>query len=737
MPIRFSRSTRIFFALIVILWFVHRSLTEIAIDWMWFESAGYLGIFETSIKARIALFCGGAVIAAVFVGLNLRHAFRAAPVDPVSLSLVSGEVVIEPRRLKSLLRVLGVLLVLLPAFIFGLVASSVWFEVLSFLERQPFGATEAVFGYDVGFYIFELPLLVFVRNVAVGLTVVTTFGCGVYYLFQHSTMGSGPIPISDAGRKHLLVLIGLLFLLASGGWWLDRFDLLFQRDGVVWGVGYTDEHARIPAFGAMAVIALAVSLALFSSVKQGGLRRPITALGGYLIARMLIAGAWPSVVQQYSVEPNELGFETEYLERNIEATRSAFGLERIEVKPFDAASDLTMADLEANSQTIENIRVWDDRPLLTTLRQMQEIRLYYDFADVDVDRYMINGQSRQVMLSARELNYASVPAAAQSWFNEHLQYTHGYGLTMSPVNVVTPEGLPALFIQDIPPKSNVDIEVTQPEVYYGELTDRFILVDTKAEEFDYSDGDKNAYTRYTGTGGVPIGSTLRKALFSLYYQSFDILMSNYLTEDSRILFRRQIKERLQNLAPFLHYDRDPYLVVVDGRMLWMIDAYTVSDRYPYAEQIRTSRQSINYMRNSVKVVVDAYNGSVDFYIADADDPLIQVYAKIFPNVFKPFEEMPESLVPHIRYPADFFDVQAAMYRAYHMTDPTVFYNKEDMWEAPKELFGDKEQLMQSYYLIMKLPGETEEEFILLVPFVPTNKDNMISWMAARCDPEPD
>ncbi|MAY81477.1 MAG: hypothetical protein CL930_11920 [Deltaproteobacteria bacterium] len=735
MPIRFSRTTRAIFAVLVVLWFVHRSLTEIAIDWMWFESAGYLGIFETSIKTRIALFCSGAAIAATFVGLNLRHAFRVAPVDPVSLSLVSGEMVIEPGRLKSLLKVLGALLTLLPAFIFGLVASSVWFEVLSFMERQPFGTTEGVFGYDVGFYIFELPLLAFARNVAVGLTVVTSFGCGVYYLFQHSAMGRGPMPISDAGRKHLLALVGLLFLLAAGGWWLDRFELLFQREGVVWGVGYTDEHARIPAFGAMTVIALAVSFAMFSSVRLGGLRRPITALGGYIIARMLIAGAWPSVVQQYSVKPNELGFETEYLERNIEATRSAFGLERIEVKPFDAASDLTMADLEANPQTIENIRVWDDRPLLTTLRQMQEIRLYYDFADVDVDRYMINGQSRQVMLSARELNYASVPASAQSWFNEHLQYTHGYGLTMSPVNVVTPEGLPALFIQDIPPKSNVDIEITRPEIYYGELTDRFILVDTKAEEFDYSDGDQNAYTRYAGTGGVPIGTTFRKALFSLYYQSFDILLSNYLTEDSRILFRRQIKDRLQNLAPFLHYDRDPYLVVVDGRMVWMMDAYTVSDRYPYAEQIRTSRQNINYMRNSVKVVIDAYNGSVDFYIADAEDPLIQVYAKVFPNVFKPVSEMPESLVPHIRYPADFFDIQAAMYRAYHMTDPTVFYNKEDMWEAPKELFGDKEQLMQSYYLIMKLPGESEEEFILLVPFVPTNKDNMISWMAARCDPE--
>jgi hypothetical protein len=339
------------------------------------------------------------------------------------------------------------------------------------------------------------------------------------------------------------------------------------------------------------------------------------------------------------------------------------------------------------------------------------------------------------MLSARELNYANVPQNAQSWFNEHMQYTHGYGLTMSPVNVVTPEGLPALFIQDIPPASSVGIQVDRPEVYYGELTDRFVLVQTKAEEFDYPNGSENAYTRYAGDGGVPIGTTLRQALFSLYYQSFDILLSNYVTAESKIMFRRQIKERVSTLAPFLHLDRDPYLVVEDGRMVWMIDAYTVSDRFPYAEKFLLPRKSINYIRNSVKIVVDAYHGDVNFYVSDADDPMIQVYSKIFPNVFQPMSELPESLVSHVRYPADFFDVQAAMYRAYHMTDPTVFYNKEDMWEAPKELFGSKEQIMQSYYLIMKLPGEEEEEFILLVPFVPTNKDNMISWMAARCDPE--
>ena len=735
MPIQLPRSVKFAAAIFALLWFTHRTVIEILIDWMWFDAAGYLGVFETSLKARIVLFVVGFVVSAAIIGLNVRLAAKRAPIDPRAFRLVSGEMMVDPARIASLAKVLGWLVTLLPALVFGMVASSLWLEVLSFFQRVPFNVTEPVFGQDVAFYVFELPMIAYARSIAVGIVVISIIASGVYYLFQQSSVGQGPQPIPVAGIRHLLALAGVLFFLAAVGWWLDRFDLLFQKDGAVWGVGYTDEHARIPAFGMMAVVSVLVGASMLKSAMSGALKLPVTALGGYFIASMLLTSAWPGVVQEYSVKPNELGMESPYLERNIENTRAAFALERIEVKPFDASTDLTMDDLEANPQTIENIRVWDDRPLLTTLRQMQEIRLYYDFADVDVDRYVIDGESRQVMLSARELNYSNVPANAKSWFNEHMQYTHGYGLTMSPVNVVTPEGLPDLFIQDIPPESKVGIEITQPEIYYGELTDRFVLVGTKAKEFDFPNGDENAYTTYAGDGGVPVGTTLRQALFSLYYQSFDILLSNYITADSKIMFRRQVKERVSTLAPFLHMDRDPYLVVVDGRMKWMMDAYTTTDRYPYAEPFLLPRKSINYIRNSVKVVMDAYHGTVDFYVSDASDPMIQVYSRIFPGAFKAMDELPESLVSHVRYPADFFDVQAAMYRAYHMTDPTVFYNKEDMWEAPKELFGDKEQLMQSYYLIMKLPGEEEEEFILLVPFVPTNKDNMISWLAARCDPE--
>ncbi len=380
---------------------------------------------------------------------------------------------------------------------------------------------------------------------------------------------------------------------------------------------------------------------------------------------------------------------------------------------------------------MKNVRIWDDQPLGTTYGQLQEIRLYYDFVDVDIDRYMINGELRQVMLSGRELNYGAVSATAKSWVNQHLQYTHGYGLTMSPVNVVTTEGLPDLWIQDIPPESKVGLEVTRPEIYFGELTNHYVLVRTGAEEFDYPVGDQNAYTRYAGDGGVGIGALWKKLTFAAYFGSVDMILSNYLEDETKILLRRNIRERVHTLVPFLEVDSDPYLVLHEGRLVWMLDAYTSSNRYPYSESVRNGR--FNYLRNSVKIVVDAYHGAVEFYVADTDDPLIKTYSKVFEGVFRSMDEMPADLRDHVRYPVDFFNVQAGKYMAYHMQDPTVFYNKEDMWTLPKEQYDGQTRPMQSYYLIMKLPEEDSAEFVLLVPFSPTNKDNMISWLAARSD----
>jgi uncharacterized membrane protein (UPF0182 family) len=733
--VQIPRSVRILGISLLVLWLTHQPIIDVLVDWQWFDTIGYVGVFETMLTARLGAGIAGFIVAALVIGLNVRWAFRAAPINPMRLAMLTGDVGLDADRLLRFIRVAGVLGVGFLAFMFGLGAMSLWLDVLTFIAAEPFGMTDVVFGRDVGFYIFELPLIASLHNMASALLVVTILPVAIYHVFQQVYINRSQEILSPPARKQVLLLMGLLFLVSALGWWLDRFGLLYQKQGAVWGIGYADLHARLPAFWAMMVVSIAVALALISSLKQTNLRRPVTALGGYFLVRLLLVSAWPGVVQEYSVRPNELGMESEFLVSNIEATRTAYALDRVEVRPFEAAEDLTLADVQAHPETVENIRVWDDKPLLTTYQQLQEIRLYYDFVDVDVDRYEIDGRSRQVMLAARELNYANVPQTAQSWFNEHFQYTHGYGLTMSPVNIVTEEGLPDLFIQDIPPESSIGIEIDRPEVYYGEVTNQYVLVDTKAKEFDYPMGDQNAYTKYAGEGGVAIGTLAQQTLFALYFQELDILLTNYLTPQSKVMFRRRIQDRVQTLAPFLTFERDPYLVVTDGRMRWMIDAYTTTDRFPYSEPSSFGGQRINYLRNSVKVVVDAYDGTVDFYVSDAEDPIIRVFGKIFPEMFKSMAELPESLASHVRYPVGFFDVQAALFRAYHMTDPTVFYNKEDMWEAPREIFGSQEQTMRSYYLIMKLPGEDTEEFILLVPFVPTGKENMISWLAARCDPE--
>jgi len=527
-------------------------------------------------------------------------------------------------------------------------------------------------------------------------------------------------------------------------WYFDRFELLFAKNGAVWGVGYTDANARLPAFMIMSIFSFLAGVAFLFSAFRNRLRLPIGIVVLYVVARLLLTSVWPSLIQSLMVEPSELEKETEYIQHNIEFSRAAYALNRISEQPFAVDKTLSMDDIDANPLTVSNIRIWDDRPLLTTYAPIQEIRTYYDFKDVDIDRYMINDELRQVMLSARELNFDNFPQQGRSWVNEHFQYTHGYGLTMSPVNMVTEEGLPELFIQDIPPQSNIDITISRPEIYYGEKTDRYVIVKGSIQEFDYPEGDANVQTTYAGKGGVEISSLYKRMLFASYFQDIEILFSQYINSESKILFRRTIQERVRKLVPFLLFDKDPYLVIgEDGRLVWVMDAYTGTDSYPYSEPIsvgRTRRNSgyrYNYMRNSVKVVVDAYNGDVSFYVSDKSDPLIKMYTKIFPNTFQDMSMMPKDIVSHLRYPVDFFNIQAKMFGVYHMTRPNVFYNKEDVWDFPRELYGSDggSQRMDSYYLIMKLPGEEKEEFVLLLPFVPTQKSNMIAWLAARSDGE--
>ncbi|MBN2122985.1 MAG: UPF0182 family protein, partial [Deltaproteobacteria bacterium] len=450
---------------------------------------------------------------------------------------------------------------------------------------------------------------------------------------------------------------------------------------------------------------------------------------------LLFGSLLPGLVQNFIVRPNELSKESPYIAYNIQYTRKAYNLDRIREVPFEVSDVLQAEDLRRHGPTIQNIRIWDERPLHQTYRQIQSIRLYYDFQGVDVDRYLINGQYRQVMLAARELVVGQLPVQANTWVNRHLIYTHGYGLASSPVNEVTREGLPQLWIKDLPPRADASLEIDRPEIYYGERTDEYVLVKTKTEEFDFPKGDKNVYTLYKGKGGVPIGSFWRRLLYAMEFLDPQILFTNYLTRESRIMYNRTLARRTHVLAPFLDYDRDPYLVVSGGRLYWVLDAYTTSNLYPYAQRIRTHFRNtgVNYIRNSVKVVIDAYDGEATFYRVDEQDPVLNTYAAIFPGLFRPFDDMPPDLKRHIRYPKDLFQIQVDTYTRYHMEDVQVFYNQEDLWQVPDEIYGDSRQAMEPYYIIIKLPDAEREEFLLMLPFTPSKKDNMIGWLAARSD----
>ncbi|MFH1484563.1 MAG: UPF0182 family protein, partial [Chloroflexota bacterium] len=522
----------------------------------------------------------------------------------------------------------------------------------------------------------------------------------------------------------------LIFLLLSWGYWLDIFDLVYSRRGGVIGASYTDVNAQWFAFQVLMAVTILIAVLLVVNVFRRGIRLPIAGVALWVATGIIFGGVYPGVMQKLEVEPNELSKERPYIEYNIAMTRAAFGLEQIEERDFDVSAMVTAKDIQENRDTIDNIRVWDYRPAKDTYNQTQSIRLYYDFNDVDIDRYVIDGKYRQVLISARELSPEKLTSQAQTWVNQRLQFTHGYGVAMSPVNEFTTEGLPVYFVKDVPPTGALKID--RPEIYYGEKTTNYVIANTRAEEFDYPKGDANVYTRYAGKGDIRLDSFFKKFVFAWELGDFNIILSTDLTPESTLLYHRAIQERVSHIAPFLQLDRDPYIVVADGKLVWIQDAYFISSRYPYSQSLR---RGLNYIRNSVKVVIDPYHGTVIFYLVDPTDALAQTYAAIFPTLFAPMSEMPESLRSHLRYPEDLFTIQAEMYRTYHMKEAQVFYNQEDLWDVPIETYGDKEQPVEPYYVIMRLEGEQEEEFLLLMPFTPSHKDNMITWLAARNDGE--
>src|SRR5271170_813482 len=600
----------------------------------------------------------------------------------------------------------------------------------------PYGRNDPLFDKDIGFYLFSLPVYVAIKNWLLWILLLATLIAGsIYFVQDDISMDSQPWRVSSAAIAHGSALLGLYFAIKAWSYGLDRYLMLYNDNGVVVGAGYADVHVELPALWLLIGLAAVAAIVAWTNVLLRTIRlliaTPLLVFGG----SFLFAEVIPGLFERFFVKPNELQLETPYIRRNITLTREAYNLGQIAVKPFPAEQDLTFQSLKDNSGTIDNIRLWDWQPLMDSYAQLQEIRTYYRFLDVDVDRYHLGDSYQQVTLAVRELDPSLLSANAQTWVNLHLLFTHGNGVVMSSVTQKSAEGLPIFYLKDIPPVASGGPEITEQRIYFGQGSPDYVIVKTGTPEFDYPKGKDNAYTTYDGKDGVPIGGTAWRTLFAWYFNDVNILLSRYTTSESRILLHRNIQDRIRTIAPCLRLDRDPYVVISDGRLYWIADAYTTSGWFPYAQPQPAG--DINYIRNSVKVVIDAYDGTVMFYVADATDPIIATYRRIFPALFKPLEVMPPDLRQHIRYPEDLFYIQALQYRAYHMEAPEVFYNREDLWQFPREPAGPDDvnsARMAPYYIMMRLPGDSHAEFFLMLPMVPSQRENMIAWLAARCDP---
>ncbi len=704
------------------------TLVQFYTEWLWFGETGYQGIFVRSLTAQWLAGLVGFGVAFIVLAGTWRLAFTAMTQPFLLLGPSTAEVkplVVERKQIRQVINVAAALLALL----LGLFMSSQWLVFLQSMYAVPFGEVDPALGKDVAFYVFQLPALDVVRGFLMFLMVLALAGSGALFFLAGAVKVDQTLrlEISQKARRQLALLTAVLFAILAFGAYLDMPRLLVTPGGVIDGASAVDVEARLPLLQVLMWVSIAgAGLAVMQAFSTA--LWPLAAgVAGYMLVS-LGSSAYAAAIQKFVVAPNEQTRETPYIINNIEATRRAFGLTDVEERQLSGDAALTRADIESNSETIDNVRLWDHQPLLDTFGQIQEIRTYYDFVSVDNDRYVIDGKYRQTMLSARELNSDSLPN--RSWINERLVFTHGYGIALGPVNEVTQEGLPVLFVKNLPPESTVDIEVTEPSIYFGEMSNDHVFVNTRAREFHYPRGNDNEYTTYGGSGGVQIDGLFRKLMFSLRFQSFKVLLTEDITTESRVLFHRNIVDRLHTVAPFLEYDADPYLVVSEGRLFWICDAYTVSDRYPYST---VAPNGLNYIRNSVKAVIDAFNGTTTFYMADPDDPIVQTLDGIFPALFRPLDEMSEDLRRHVRYPEGIFSMQTAMYATYHMTNPAVFYNKEDEWQVPSTESNGNAVAMQPYYTIMKLPGVERAEFIQMLPFTPRLKDNLASWMVARSD----
>jgi hypothetical protein len=706
--------------------------------WLWMRQLNYSGIFWTLFSVKLGMTCAALVGAFLFLWINVRlaanHCFALIKTGPGSVQTVDIRGVRIPRYVLNRMATVVTAVV---ALIFAAGFFAQWDTYLRFRYGGAFGMSDPIFGVDLGFYLFRLPFYELVQESLVFLTVLAIIAVVPLYAYFGLVRlrGQWSAANTDTAVRHISVLLGILAAGYAWGYYLGRFDLLYSNVGVVYGVGYTQEHVNLISLWIMMLVSAAACALLAVNFLRPHWKRLALGVGAYAVIYVVAVMAVPALVQKFVVQPNELGLETPYLKNYIEYTRKAYKLDTIQETAYPALTDLTPAVIARNQDTIQNIRLWDKRPLLQTYQQTQAIRLYYQFTNVDVDRYRLADGYHQVMLSTRELS-PELPAKAQTWVNENLQFTHGYGLVMNFVSKTTGGGFPEFLIQNVPPESSNGLAITQPAIYFGESMPGSRIVSTGVKEFDYPKGNQNVYTRYGGKGGIPLDSLPKRLLFAWTQADINILLTGYLTPQSKIQIWRNVQERVAQVAPFLKLDSDPYAVLSEGKQYWIEDAYTTSSRFPYSNPSASGAglvNGLNYIRNSVKVIVDMYDGTVFFFIMDPQDPILKVYQRAFPGVFKPLNELPSDLKLHLRYPQDLFAIQATEYQSFHMTDPQVFYNREDLWVPPLEKYDGKVTPMEPYYILMKLPGSDQLEYLLMSPFTPQNRDNMISWLAARSD----
>lgn len=724
---------------VVILFF--SSIIRFLVDLQWYKELGYVGVFFTRLvtqfKVGIPIFLVLTAIAYSYF-LYLKREY-----------IKGSNTIYTADQLKVINKKLFITAAAVSAVGSIWISLTYWYDILKFLNSTPFNMSDPLFNKDISFYIFRLPVYKALYSIVFGVLIILTLVTIIFYIltaingnFSYSDYGNiirinrgtgrdlGKRLIELAGSQ-LAFFISVIFLMVGAGVILKNYNLVYSPRGAAFGASYTDINVTMLFNRVFIGLSVLGAVSIFYALKKKKVKMTIWVIG-IMLGISVIQGVVEAGVEKLIVSPNALEKEQKYIGYNIKYTKQAYGLSDVEERDFPAEQNLTQKDIESNRTTIENIRVNDFEPALEVYNQLQGIRSYYRFNDMDIDRYNINGDYTQIFIAARELDQEKVDPQSQTWINRHIIYTHGYGITMSPVNTVTSQGQPSLIIKDIPPASSVGIKVDRPEIYFGELTNDYVITNTRTPEMDYPSGDTNKVSFYEGKAGIKLG-VLNRLLFMIDRGSFNFILSGDITKDSRILMHRNVTERARKIAPFLFYDKDPYIVINNGKLYWILDAYTTSSAYPYSEPYN----GINYIRNSVKVIVDAYDGTTNFYLIDESDPIAMTYSSIFPGLFKKYNEIPEGFVEHFRYPEDIFRVQADVYKKYHMTDPRVFYNTEDLWSIAQEAQTSEQNdtSAEPSYIVMKLPNGLKEEFILTIPYTPVGKVNMVAWMGARMDEE--